>query len=234
MHLDEERLQRMIDGELAADELAAAREHLEVCPECSQVFRLVGVERDRVDLLLGQLDQPTRAIELAEPEPEPRSSIARWLVAAALLAALAGAAFAIPGSPVRQWVRQVLSGARHETKSLPPRVEASPAGIAVTPGARMVIDFLATQSAGSATVRIADASELTIEAPNGAATFTSDVDRVVVNNRGAASYSIEVPRAAPFVEIRVGGAPRFRKQGARVTLGVPSDRDVYSVPLARP
>jgi len=55
-----------------------------------------------------------------------------------------------------------------------------------------------------------------------------------VNNRGAASYSIEVPRAAPFVEIRVGGAPRFRKQGARVTLGVPSDRDVYSVPLARP
>jgi limonene-1,2-epoxide hydrolase len=130
-------------------------------------------------------------------------------------------------------VRQVLLGEHHEARPRVPVFE-NPAGISVTPGSRLVIEFLSRQSAGTASVRITDSPELTIQAPNGAATFTSDVDRVAVNNHGSASFEIEVPRVAAWVEIRVEGVPSFRKQGARVTLGRETARDAYAVPLTPP
>ena len=245
MHLDDERIQRLIDDELPAAERAAALEHLASCAECRRARASAEAEGERVEALLRELDLPpgtleqaARTLDAPRPAlefvaPKPRPSVARWMAAAGLVAALAGAAFAIPGSPVARWVRQVLLGEAHQATPTVPSPE-KPAGIAVTPGANLVIEFVSQPGAGNATVRLTDSSELTIRTLDRAVTFLSDVDRVTVDHVGASDFEIEVPRAAPAVEFRVAGVPRFRKQGERVTLARESSRDVYVVPLAPP
>lgn len=78
--------------------------------------------------------------------------------------------------------------------------------------------------------------EVAVRGPVGAATFTSDVDRLVIDNRGsAASFEIAIPATAPRVEIRVGADRIFLKDGARVTTaGSARGRAPFLLPLASP
>ena len=64
---------------------------------------------------------------------------------------------------------------------------------------------------------MADGGEVVVRAPIGAATFSSSVDRLVIDNQGApATYEVQIPRAAPRVEIRVNGVRIFLKDGPRI------------------
>jgi hypothetical protein len=137
MHLDEERLQRLLHGELRAGEEAPLRAHLSECAECRRHLDEAERQDREMEELLGALDSPAPrglqampgwAREIAagrrdvdveshghEPVPlhrEPallRREPVLLRRAAALVAAVAvaGAAYAIPGSPLPRWVREV-------------------------------------------------------------------------------------------------------------------------------
>jgi hypothetical protein len=107
------------------------------------------------------------------------------------------------------------------------------AGIAVIPGRNLLIIFTSPQTEGQALVSLTDGTDVVVRATMGAATFTSDVDRLVIDNQGStATFEILIPRAAPRVEIRMGGDRIFLKDGLRVTTRESTDpRGPYLVPL---
>ena len=58
---------------------------------------------------------------------------------------------------------------------------------------------------------------MVVRAPNGAATYTADVGRIVVDpGPGRVDFEVEIPMTAPRVEVRVGSRLIFVKDGARL------------------
>lgn len=238
MHLDEEQLQRLLHRQLPSRAARSARDHLAECGDCRE--RFVTAERDdrAVFALLREVD---RAVPVVDPE----ALVARlrwagpgWVPWAAGLLLLVGAAYVLPGSPVRQWIRSGVAWIGGS--ELPPsstRAEASTlpvAGIAAVPGPRFVIAFESPESGGQARVSLTDGNHVTVRAPTGAATFASAANRLVIANAGTgATFEIEIPRTAPRVEIRVAGARIFLKNGSRVTSDRPATVEGgYLIPLS--
>jgi anti-sigma factor RsiW len=218
MHVDAEQLQRFLDGELSAPEQGIVREHLAQCADCRGRVAAARQADAELQAQLRQLDHTPPRITAAQVVARAMGARAPgvrrfgWAAGIVLALGIAGAAYAAPGSPLRGWVRAALTwvGAG--------KVEQAPAGIAVAPGAGLVITFTSAQTAGLVRVSLTDGAEVVVRAPRGAGTFTSDVERLVIHNSGsAATFDIEIPRAAPRVEIHVQGARVFVKEGARVT-----------------
>ena len=232
MHLDEDQLQRLLHGELSPQAEKSAREHVGRCPACSR--RLADAERDEseVHALLRVLDDPPPPVQAeavaakAEAGTGSRRRDLAWLrrAAAVLLAVgIAGAAYAVPGSPVRRWVHSVVQkmSGRPEPSgvpSAPERAEKDVSGIAVVPGQKLLILFTSPQAGGQILVSLTDGSEVQVRAPADAATFTSTADQLLIANRSSsATFEIRIPGDASWVEIRVGSDRVFLKQGALVT-----------------
>ena len=243
MHLDEEQIQRLLHAELAPAPEASARDHLAMCAECRS--RLSAAERDETWVLdqLRRLDHPPPRVHVAAITASRRARGVRWgRWAAGILVALgvAGAAYAAPGSPVRQLVHRVTSwiagtSARPTSRTPPPTADSVAQGIAVTPGNRFTIVFSTEQPDVEATVLLTDGADVVVRAIGGQATFTSDLDRLTVDNSGpSARFQIEIPRRAPHVEIRIDAHRVFSKQGSRVlTDGRRELEGRYLVPLFR-
>lgn len=227
MHLTEEEIHSLLDAELALTVGSAAREHAAHCAEC----------RSRVDDALGEeawMAERLRSLDHAPPEVTVRDLVARrrragWERIAAgfiLIAALGGAAYALPGSPLPGLVARVV-GLVSPTRGAPPQApsrEGSQAGIAMDPGQHFVIEVGPAADRGTAVVSLSDGPELVVRAPGGSPTFTSELDRLVVGAPAEPlSLEIEVPRGAPSVELRWGGRPLWRKEGSRITSDVPAD-----------
>jgi hypothetical protein len=90
------------------------------------------------------------------------------------------------------------------------------AGIAVAPGNRLTIRFVVEGDGAFATLSLTDGDEAVVRAVAGAATFTSDVDRLSVRSAGTARFEVLIPRSAPWVEVLAGDTPVFRKRADRV------------------
>ena len=230
MHLDQEQVQRLMHGELGLAE-ATVRDHLSICPECRN--KVAEGEQEEVWVLdrLRRLDHPVPEGRLETLVQRPRrSGRAYQRLAAGIVLALAaaGAAYAMPGSPlpgVMDRIIGLVSGThRRPTTGTTQRDADSPAGIAVNPGDRLTILFPATQTGGEATVSLADSGDVMVRALDGA-TFTSDIDRLLIEHRGvpAPRYEIQIPRAAPWVEIRVGGHRVLLQRSGRIITGVAPD-----------
>lgn len=244
MHLDEEQLQRLLHGELTADVGLETRNHVAQCGECRE--RLVNAERDERETfaLLRQVDHPLPVVDAAVLAARARGIglvWGRWAAGILLFLGAAGAAYALPGSPVREWIRSAAAWIAPEDRASPaPRQAetstARAAGIAAAPGKNYVIVFLSHDSAGQARVSLTDGAEVTVRAPSGAARFTSAADRLLIDSRGSgAVFEIGIPRTAPRLEIRVAGKRVFLKQGERVA--APHAADVegrYVIDLSPP
>ena len=225
MHLDEEQVWRVLHGELAAAIEPSINEHLAGCADCRERLETARREEHGVYALLRQVDHPVPSVEAAVMVGSARAPRAGWRWVAGILLAVgfAGVAYAAPGSPVRVWVAAML--ARMGAPGHPPVIAGSSpssgsgvAGIAVIPGRALVIVFTSRQPVGEAVVLLTDSSQLTVHAPIGAATFTSEPDRLVIQNQGSSvNFEIAVPTSALRVEIRVGGETRFLKEGPRIT-----------------
>jgi anti-sigma factor RsiW len=227
MHLDDELLQRLIDRELSPEAADPVRGHLETCAACRDRVARAGREEVEIGRLLQLLDHPAPPVTpdriAARVRPRRLRGI-RWAAMLLLAAGLAGVAYAAPGSPLRAWITSL----RQPTEAPlgpsvpagePPRSQDSGlAGIAVPPGTRLVLQFASRQEAGAAVVTLAaTATEVTVRAPAGAATFVAGPDSLLIDNRGAgAGYAIEIPADAPRVEIRLAGTRIFLKDGATV------------------
>lgn len=241
MHLDEEQVQRLLDKELSSQAEQSVREHLAGCADCRRRVADAKQEEDQVSSLLRALDHappPIRAEAIAARARERDFAWMRQAAAILLAVGIAGAAYAVPGSPVRAWVGAVVEWVGGRGPSLvTPVPEQTPervSGIAVAPGPKLAILFTSPQPDGRARVLLTGGDKVEVRAPVGAAIFTSSADRLVIDNKGpAATFDIRIPRAAPSVEIRVDGNRIFLKEGARVIAGESNfPGDVFLMPLS--
>jgi anti-sigma factor RsiW len=234
MHLDPEQLERTLHGELRPED-GLVREHLAECQECR--LRVSEAEQDEASIMeqLRRLDhrRPSPAIRISSGAPRRSgwSRPQRLAAGLALTVAAAGAAYAVPGSPLPRAVHHVVSllkGTNHPAPAASPRVSATPrsqSGIAVAPGNHFVIVFSGAVPAGSASLSLTQGEELLVRSLDGA-TFHSDVDRLLVESKTpGATFEVEIPRSAPSVEIRVGGRVVFRKDSSRIVTSAPISKD---------
>ncbi len=112
MHLDPEQLERTLHGELRPDD-GSVREHLAECQECR--LRVSEAEQDEAWIM-----EQLRRLDHRRPSPPIRSSSGaprragwsrpqRLAAGLALTVAAAGAAYAVPGSPLPRAVHHVVS-----------------------------------------------------------------------------------------------------------------------------
>ena len=248
MHLDDEQVQRWIHGELAPGEGAVVREHVAQCAECRSLVSEAKVEEARIFDLLGAADHPVPRVDVETMLASAGGDTRRWgRWAAGLLLGLvgAGAAYAAPGSPlpalahrVVEWIgrspaQPVVVAPEEPISPALPEAGAA-AGIAVAPGDRLAILFLRDQLDGMAIVSFSDSGDVVVRAQRGTARFTSDVNRLSIENAGdSARFDILIPRGSPWVEIRVHGRRVFLSHVSRVVTAAAPDADGrYLLPLA--
>lgn len=242
MHLDDERVERVLHGELSGQAHGHALAHVATCAACRERLAAARREQDEIDALLRRLDHPAARLEagtVARRADARRSARLRRAAAVVLALGAAGGVWAAPGSPVPGWFdawrgrgTAATPAPREGADDTAP--DASSGGIAVAPGAALVIDF-AMVRAGQVRVSLTNGSEVTVRASTGMASYTSDPDlRILVESNGAqGSFEVGIPRGAARVEIRAAGRRVFLKEGARVTTDSPANEDgVYLVPLA--
>ena len=244
MHLDEEQVQRLLHGELPRPAEALAREHVEACADCRARLGVAARQEAEVDTLLRHLDHPPPRIDarmVVLRARRQRHRWGRWAAGIVLALGIASVAYAFPGSPLREWIRGFAErvggaspGSRAADAPTPPR-DATMGGIAVVPGRQLVILFTTAQPDAQALVSLTGGAEVVVRAHVAAATYTSDVDRLVIDNAPSrATFEIEIPRSAPRVEIWVKGDRIFVKDGLRVTGDTLLDAGgPYVLPLAR-
>jgi hypothetical protein len=222
MHLDEEQLQRFLHRELDADVRRSAAEHLATCVECRD--RLFELERDQKEVhrLLARVDSPPPEVTAHQIAARARGSDpawGKWAAGILLAAALAGGAYAMPGSPLREWAREArewIGGTEPPPRPLAPPMPVM-AGLAVPAGDRLFILFGRSQPRSRVRVSIGDWTEVRVRGPSGGATFGSEADTLRVDNRDSTgTFEVEIPRQAPRVEIRVMDRRIFLKDGARI------------------
>ena len=245
MHVDDERIQRLLHGELAPAQEKLAREHLAECEDCEWRYAAMKEEEKEVDALLRHLDRPAPRVDIgaiARRAEARRPRLAQWAAGFALVLGLAGVAYALPGSPVPLWIDAVVGWVSGRENPLSPAgtplelPDRSFAGIAVPPGQRLNILFTSPNANGRIVVSLTDDADVQVRSPHGAATFTAGEDLLVVEDRGhAATYEVLIPSTAPRVEIRVGERQLFLKEGTRITTAATAGRSApYLLPMAPP
>jgi putative zinc finger protein len=242
MHLDDEQLQRLMHGELAPKPEAEVRDHLARCAECRSLTREAEREEARLFGLLDTMDHspPSVTVQSIRARAGGRSPVwGRWAAGLILGLVGAGAAYAAPGSPLPALVGRVIDWANGTTRTPAPSPEpevGAAAGITVAPGQRFTILFSRSQVGGMATITLTDSADIMVRALHGIAAFSSDVDRLSIDNGGDSSrFEILIPRSAPSVDIRVNGRQVFRSQNSRVITAAALDSEGrYVLPLGIP
>jgi hypothetical protein len=248
MHLNEEQIQRFLHGELDEPTKEALSRHLAECDAC--VRQLAEAEREEIAIfdLLRHVDHPAPVVEAEALVARRGGAYTAWgrrVAGFLVVAALAGAAYAFPGSPLPALLNQVAEWITGQTPPPPPPsppTEPSPttqpvtSGIAVPVQGPFTITFAEPQAQGVVTVSLTDQPDIVARVLGGTAAFTTDRDRLTIENRGsAADYEIELPRSASWVEIAVGPRRLLLKEGDRVVTDGPIDTSGrYSLPLAPP
>lgn len=238
MHLDEERVQRFLHGELSSEQSSVVRRHIAICVECST--RVAGADEDegRLLALLHAVDDPPPLVTSAAVVARARRRTAGWMRrAAGILVAvgIASAAYAAPGSPLRDLVGRILSPPRGPAATASAARALGPtAGIAMLPSARFTIEIEGERLTGIANISVGGGREVVVRAFDGSAVFTAGVDRLLIDDVAAsASFEIEIPQAARRVEVRAGGRQVFLKVGAAITtLGEQDEAGRYRIPLS--
>jgi hypothetical protein len=232
MHLDPERIQRLLHAELDADEYDAVHEHLAHCEVCRGSVAEARGQEEEIFGLLEHLDHPQPVGSLnaiVEAAAYQRVRWGRWVAGIVLTLGATSAAYAAPGSPVPGWVRQIVETVRPPSKEIPDdpalsRSEAGSGGISVPAGSAITLRFSVDQPDGQATVSLTAADEVVIQAIGGSVAFTSGPGRVLIQNEGSnARFEIEIPNSAPRIDIRVGDRVIFSKADSRIDAEAPPD-----------
>ena len=238
MHLDDERVQRLLHGELGSVD-TDTRLHLAECDACRDLIEQARVDEAGIFALLARVDHALPAVDPRVVFDRRASAAGQWgRRAAAILvgAAIAGVAYAAPGSPVPGLLeRLVRSGDGVQGGPPPSEAEHRPpggGGIAVEPTGGLVVDLAAAGEGAVATVALSDGDEVVVRAVEGTATFSSDPGRLSVLGSAEALIEILIPRSAASVEVRIGAVPVFRKLADGAVTALPADSaGHYRIPL---
>lgn len=242
MHLDDEQIERLRHRELGGDAERGVREHLAECEACRAAIAIAKSEEAELYGLLRALDhEPPRidADTIAARARRVHSAPMRWAAGLVLAAVVGSAAIAAPWSPLRGWLGPALDWVTPRSVSTDRQAaqpaQPSVAGVAVDPGQELQILFTADQSIGDARISLTSDAEVVVSTATGAARFTSDARRIVIDNKGSVSpFEIRIPRGAPRVEILVQGVRVFLKEKERVTVAQPADKTgIYAVSIRR-
>jgi anti-sigma factor RsiW len=224
MHVEEGLLQALLDGEV--DEAAAAqvRRHLDGCGQCHSQLEALRAEDQWLEGVLRSIDHPAPRIPVEAVAMRARRSrrTLRWAAVAALFLLAAGTAYALPGSPVRRWIDQLVGSRRGKATVPVPDV----AGVALPTGGgqHFSIVFTAPHAPGSVTITLTDDSTIVARRRGGVATFAAEIDRLRIETGGAPTdFEIAIPRQASWVEVVVGNRRVFLKQGPRITTEARTD-----------
>lgn len=238
MHLDDERIQRLLHDELGSA-ATETRLHWESCAACRELVDEAREEERRIFGLLSHVDHPRPAIDPRILLAERAVSGGQWgrrAAAVILGVAIAGAAYALPGSPLPAALDKLLGTgvARRDSAPAAPqdRVSAPPAGIAVPAEDGLVIRLLAEGEGAVAIIELTGDEEVVVRAVEGSATFTSDPGRLTVRSAGPVRVEIHIPRTAASIEVRSGSTPVFRKLASgSVSEAAPDSMGRYIIPL---
>jgi hypothetical protein len=241
MHLDDERIQRLLHDELGSVG-AETQLHLEGCAVCRELVEEAREEEDRIFGLLSRVDHPITAPDPRILLAEQRASGGGWgrrAAAVILSAAIAGAAYALPGSPLPAVLDRLLGTGGGSRDSLPAtrteRDSARPAGIAVPAEDGLVIRLEAVGPDAVAIIELTEDEEVVVRTVQGSATFASDPGRLTVRSSGPVRLEIRIPQAAAAVEVFAGATPVFRKlDGAPVSEIPPDSAGRFVIPLLSP
>lgn len=237
MHLDENRIERLLHGEMASEELGPTKDHLASCPACTALVEDARREEEELFGLLEQLDHPVPSLSLGQVSTPKRPTGPRRLRWAAGIIGVLGistAAYAAPGSPVPVWIQRLTGHSPSEPTALTsPISPVGPSGIRVSPGAELVVVFGPAARTGSVRITIEPIDEVVVEARVGNPTFTADLTRLLVEPGDASGeFLVRIPNSAPLVEVRHGDQLLFAKVGPSVSADVPmDDQGGYTFPL---
>ncbi|HEX2189666.1 MAG TPA: zf-HC2 domain-containing protein [Longimicrobiaceae bacterium] len=243
-HAAEGTLQALLDGELSRAEGAEVERHLETCPACRAEAERLRAASDGLTAALALLDRPAatgRALDQLG-----RRRWRRWVGvdsgqvlrrAAVLVLGVASLASATPGSPVREWIGELLHGAGAEsapgglaavapvsTPDAPPAGEAS-AAVSVLPDlGRVRVVVTAPSPDLRIRVRLSDDSYSDVRATGAAAgaRFRTGPGRVEVSGAGPGEVEVVLPRSARSATVEVDGRPYFRRDGEGIRLLAPA------------
>ena len=216
MHVDEGLLQALLDGEVDQTAAAEARRHIDECSQCRGLLAELRGEDQWLEGVLRSIDHPVPRVPVETIATRARRSRRplRWAAAIGLLLLAAGTAYALPGSPVRRWIDQLLGPEDAKSTESTPDV----AGVALPPGQHFSIVFADPPPAGSVTITLTDDSTISARRHGGAATFAAEIDRLrIITGSAPTDFEIAIPRQAPWVEVVVGGRRVFLKEGPNVT-----------------
>jgi hypothetical protein len=174
----------------------------------------------------------------------PKARTKQRLMAAILVATIAAAAAAFPGSPLRQFFAR-----RTESKSnVAPTVNPSSldtsgptapppiAGVAVPVASELLVTVDGTGDSLEIRVRIVDNPELDVRGvgPAASAVFRPKSSSVGVSEARGGEVQIDVPRAATHFTLRVNGVVRVVKAGDRLRMLTPEAETSSGEILVRP
>jgi len=243
-HLDEGTIVAIRDGMLLS---AEARLHMGECPTCQGALESTRTRSRAISAALATLDRPidtevpkakVRArLDAASAGERPHARPLRHLGrAAAVLLLTAGAVYALPGSPLRDWIS---SRSKPQPNTAGEQVttpqEATPSAgieVAVLDGRIRVTLTAVSPGAEVEVAWIEDATARISAAPGSSYSFAEGHAEATV---AAGPVRIEVPRAASVISIEVNGRMVLERSEAGLELSgsvleQTADRIVFSIP----
>jgi len=240
-HVDEGTLQAWIDGELTGESQLGVESHVSACAMCAAEARTLRDLDARVhEVLLGVGEAPVAGLPVltqirrrARGRGLTRLVPAGLLRAAVLLLALAGiVSAAIPGTPFREWIEDVLAP-EPDTPELPEVVPEQPViPTPVAPAAIQLTSIAIAPRDGHIAVRLrslAPQVEIRLEVVDDARAsveFANDPDvrpltaagRIEITNISRAPVTVRIPRSAADATVEVNGQVWWQKQGDEIEI----------------
>lgn len=187
------------------------------------------VDREIDDLLRTLDHDPPRVTpqDVMRRARRPRAAAVRIAAGVVAVLALAGVAYALPGSPVRSWVRSLGERPLHNPVGEPSRAPAGTpdgdpgrasgealggAGLVFDPAEPLTIR-IAAGSSGHVRVSPTTRPRLVVRMVTGGGRFTSDPSELAVRLTAPDTLELLVPRSARSIAITFQGTRLFTQRG---------------------
>lgn len=235
-HLGEGTLQELLDGELPPGRRGEAEAHLASCRACAGELAELRAAGERASALMGLADGHAPVLRAQarfhqrRRGAHPLAGATRALPRAAAIAlslAVAGVAAAVPGSPVRGWVRDMAVAERpqepvrlEEQAPAPapaPAAEPRPKAVSIRPDAgRVRVVVSASSPELRVRTRLTDAPNAQVRATGAAvsARFRTSPGRIEILGAGPGEVTVELPSGAKSAFVEVNGRVYAAKEGA--------------------